>query len=121
MERENIVKDKSFKFAVRIYKLSKFLIEKKEFSLSDQILRSGTSIAANIVEADSGQSDKDFLAKLNISFKEAKEAEFWLKLIFEVNLIEESLYNSLSFDLSEIIKILVKSRQTMFKKKSLKN
>jgi four helix bundle protein len=76
MKKENIILEKSFKFAVRIYKLSKYLKDMKEFSLADQLLKAGTSISANVFESTTGQSKNDFISKISISLKEAKETEF---------------------------------------------
>ena len=82
MKTNNIIQDKSFAFAVRIVKLYKFLCdEKKEFVLSKQLLRCGTSIGANIEEAIGGHSEKDFFAKLTISYKEARETKYWINLL----------------------------------------
>jgi four helix bundle protein len=81
MEKKNIIKDKSFVFAVEIVYLCKILTEKKEFELSKQLLRSGTSIGANIREAEHAQSKADFIHKLSISLKEANETEYWLDLL----------------------------------------
>ena len=81
--KENIVQQKSFAFAIRIVELYKYLqSEKKEFVLSKQVLRSGTSIGANIEESIGGASEKDFLHKLTISYKEARETIYWLKLLY---------------------------------------
>ena len=80
--KDNVVKDKSLEFAVRIVNLYKFLVnEQKEFVMSKQILRSGTSIGANIREAEQAQSRADFINKLNIALKEANETEYWLGII----------------------------------------
>jgi len=82
LSRENILKDKSYKFALRIVNLYKYLAEnKKEFVLSKQILRSGTSVGANIAEASQAQSKLDFVHKLSISLKEASETEYWINLL----------------------------------------
>jgi four helix bundle protein len=103
----NIVYLKSFKFAVRIVELYKQLsIEKKEYVLSKQLLRSGTSIGANIREAVEGQSRKDFIAKMSISLKEARETEYWLELLKETKYLEEEISESFLNDLTEIIKLL---------------
>lgn len=111
--KENLVKDKSFSFAVRIVNLYKYLtIEQKEFVLSKQILRSGTSIGANIEEADSGQSKKDFIAKMSISLKEAKETHYWLRLLSECNYLEKNMYESMIKDCNEIIVLLTRILQT---------
>ena len=86
--QDNIILNKSFKFAVRIVKLYRFLTaEQKEYVLSKQILRSGTSIGANVNEAVEGFSNKDFQFKLNIALKEARETEYWLKLLHETEYI----------------------------------
>ncbi|MDR1720708.1 MAG: four helix bundle protein [Dysgonamonadaceae bacterium] len=82
--KENIIKIKSFAFALRIVKIYKFLTEKqKEFILSKQVVRSGTSIGANVEEACSGQSKTDFIATMHISLKEAKETHYWLRLLYQ--------------------------------------
>ncbi|NVN96254.1 MAG: four helix bundle protein [Bacteroidetes bacterium] len=107
--KENIIKEKSYSFAVRIVKLNKYLIkEHKEYVLSKQILKSGTSVGANIEEANSGQSKKDFIAKLSISLKEAKETHYWLRLLFDCEYIDKAIFDSLLFDCNEIIIILTK-------------
>ncbi len=82
MKKDNIIQTKSYNFAVRIIKLYKHLSqEKKEFVLSKQLLRSGTSTGANIEEAIGGQSRKDFFAKLTIAYKEARESHYWIRLL----------------------------------------
>jgi len=107
--KENIIQQKSFRFAVRIINLYKFLTnEKKEFVLSKQILRSGTSIGANIEESIGGQSEKDFLAKLSISYKEARETIYWLKLLKETEYISKIEFESIHKEAEEICKILAK-------------
>lgn len=104
---ENLIVDKSFKFAIRIINLYKYLCEeKKEFVLSKQLLRSGTSIGANIKEAIQGQSKKDFLSKMNISLKEASETEYWIELLIATNYLNERDGNSILEDCVEIKKIL---------------
>ena len=106
--KSNIVAEKSKVFALRIIKLYKYLCaEKSEYVLSKQVLRSGTSIGANIREALRGQSKPDFYAKLNISLKEADETAYWLELLFESNYIDEQSYNSIYEDCQELIKLLV--------------
>ena len=107
MKTENIIKDKSFEFAKQIIRLYLFLKEtKKIYAIADQILRSGTSIGANIEEADAAQTKKDFYAKLSISYKEAFETRYWLKLIRDARLAAINEINPLLADLEEIIKIL---------------
>ena len=107
MEKENTVKFKSRQFAIDIIYLYKDLVEnKKEFVLSKQILRSGTSIGANIVEAEAGISKKDFLAKMYISFKECCETEFWLDIMHETDYIDDKTFNNLMPKCSELNKML---------------
>ncbi|MFN8234753.1 MAG: four helix bundle protein [Bacteroidia bacterium] len=112
--KENIIQQKSFAFAIRMVELFKYLQnEKKEFVLSKQILRSGTSIGANIEESIGGASDKDFLHKLTISYKEARETIYWLKLLHDTQYISEKEFNSLHNDAEEICKILAKIQITL--------
>ena len=109
MAKYNILQDKSFAFAVRIVNLYKFLCEdKKEFVLSKQILRSGTSIGANVEEGIGGQSDKDFLAKLSISYKETRETIYWLKLLFATDYLNKEQFDNILQDAEELGKILAK-------------
>ncbi len=111
--KENVIKTKSFDFAVRIVNLNKYLItEQKEFVLSKQLLRSGTSIGANIEEADSGQSKKDFIAKMSISLKEAKETHYWLRLLAKTGYMDEKMFDSMIADCDEVILILTRILQT---------
>lgn len=111
--KENPLKDKSYKFALRIVKLYKHLIEeKKEFVLSKQVLRSGTSIGANIAEGNQAQSKSDFIHKLSISHKEAFETEYWLCLLQDSEYITEKQAESLINDCQEIQKILTSSIKT---------
>ena len=105
--KDNIILDKSFDFAVRIVNLNKHLCKTKmAFRLSDQLLRSGTSIAANIHEAVNGQSKKDFLAKMYIAYKEATETEYWIKLLTKTDYLSEKESESILADCIEIKKIL---------------
>ena len=108
MERKpNVVADKSKAFALRIVMLYRFLVEKeKEFVLSKQILKSGTSIGANIRESKNAQSLLDFISKLSISLKEADETAYWLELLYESGYIDQTLFDSLYADLSELIALL---------------
>ncbi|NOR73624.1 MAG: four helix bundle protein [Draconibacterium sp.] len=105
--KENIILKKTYSFALRIIKLYKYLAdEKKEYTLSKQILRSGTSIGANAEEAAGSISKKDFRAKFFIAYKEARETHYWLRLLKDSDFIEPSLANSLLADADEILKIL---------------
>lgn len=113
MKNENIIVDKSKAFALRIIKLYKFLCEEKhEYILSKQVLRSGTSIGANLKEGIRGQSKADFYAKLNIALKEASETEYWLELLHESDYIDDKSFNDIYSDCQEIIKILVSITKT---------
>ena len=107
-DSENILLVKSKSFAIRIIRLYQFLsLEKKEFVLSKQLLRSGTSIGANAKEASRGQSRADFASKISVSLKEASESEYWLDLLYETEYISREEYTSLQQGLSEIIRILM--------------
>lgn len=106
--RENIIVDKSEDFAVRIVKLYKLLqMERKEFIMSKQLIRCGTSIGANIAEAQEAQSDTDFIAKLYISLKECSETRYWLKLLCRTEYLSENEYSSIQNDASELNALLV--------------
>ena len=103
----NVIVEKSLDFAVRIVNLYKFLRrEHHEYVMSKQILRSGTSIGANVSEAERGQSRADFTAKMNIALKEANETQYWLKLLYRTDFISRSQYDSLYKDVDELLKIL---------------
>ena len=110
MKKENIVKDKSLNFAIRIVNLYKYLVaEKRETVMSKQLLRCGTSIGANLHECINAQSKPDFISKLQIALKEANETEYWLELFFESEIIDQQMYDSLHSDLNELISLLVSS------------
>lgn len=117
---ENVVEVKSEEFALRIVKLYQYLTEtapKKEFVLSKQLLRSGTSIGANVAEAECGVSVDDFRAKMYIAFKECSESIYWLKLLFKSGYLDEDQFNSLMSDCSELQKILSSITKTSREKK----
>ena len=104
---ENAIRDKSKAFAIRIVKLYQYLSgTKREYILSKQLLRSGTSIGANVYEALHGQSKADFIAKLSISLKEASETGYWLEILSETGYIESREYESMKTDCDELMKIL---------------
>lgn len=105
MKKENVIQSKSFDFALGIIKLYKNFIEKKEFVISKQLLRSGTSIGANIEEALAGFSKKDFLYKMSLSSKEARETRYWLRLLKQSQLTNIDL-DSYLHDIDQIINIL---------------
>ena len=105
--RDNIILDKSFEFAIRVVKLYKYLCsEKKEYVLSKQLLRSGTSIGANINEAQAGQSKADFIAKMSISSKESRESKYWIELLIKTEYlnIDDKHTKSLQNEIEEIVK-----------------
>jgi four helix bundle protein len=106
--KENVIELKSFQFAIRIVNLYKHLTGKKEYVLSKQILRSGTSVGANIKEAICGFSKADFRAKMSIAHKEINETEYWLRLLYETKYINDKEFNSLFEDAREINRILSK-------------
>ena len=114
MRSDNIIQQKSFAFAIRIVNIYKYLTaEKKEFVLSKQLLRSGTSIGANVEESIGGQSEKDFLSKLSIAYKEAREAMYWLKLLQATDYLNQEQSESLLADATELCKILGSIQKTM--------
>ena len=111
--KENVLKIKSYNFAIRIVKLSQFLqAERKEFVLSKQILRSGTSIGALVREAEYGQSKTDFIHKLTISLKEANETEYWINILKDTDYISNEIYQSLVDDCNELLRLLITSIKT---------
>jgi four helix bundle protein len=106
--KKNIIKDKTFEFALRIINVYKYLLFKSEYVLSKQLLRSGTSIGANVVEAQDGISKKDFRNKMSIALKEARETKYWLDLLIKSNFLKKERANELMNLLEEIISILVR-------------
>lgn len=108
MAKENFIKDKSFQFAIDIVTLYKYLVdEKREFVMSRQLLKSGTSIGANVREAEFAQSKADFINKMSISLKEANETDYWLELLFKTNFIDEITFEKYKIKSSEILRLLV--------------
>lgn len=107
MKEKNVIVDKSYDFAVRIVKLYSYLSKNKsEYVLSKQILKAGTSIGANVVEAQDAQSRNDFISKLNIALKECSETMYWLKLLNDTKYIDDKMFESLYCDCNEIHKML---------------
>lgn len=114
---DNAIVDKSKFFAIRIVGAYKYLTsEKNEYVLSKQLLRSGTSIGANVKEAIRGQSKPDFYSKLNIALKEASETEYWLEILYETEYIDKKLFDSINSDCQELIKLLVSITKTQKQK-----
>ena len=112
--KQSILKNKSKLFAIRIIRLYKYLCEeKKEYILSKQLLRSGTSTGANIAESFYGQSEADFVAKLSISQKETSEAIYWLELLHESDYLKNNEYVSVYNDAEELMKLLTSSIKTV--------
>ena len=109
----NIIVVKSKAFAIRIINMYKYLTRtKNEHIMSKQLLKSGTSIGANIKEGIRGQSKSDFYSKLNIALKEASETEYWLEILFETDYIDKKMFDSVYADCQELIKILVSITKT---------
>ena len=103
---DNLVANKSFSFALSTIKIYKYLSNKNEYILSKQLLRSGTSVGANIREAIDGQSKRDFLSKMNISLKEAKETEYWIELLIESEYLSRTEHLYYLNDCKELCRIL---------------
>lgn len=122
--KESIIKNKSFEFALKIIDLYKLMKEQKEFVLSKQILRSGTSVGANVEEALAGQTKKKFAFQMSIASKEARETLYWLKLIEYAKIINMSSLSELKIENESIIKILtsiVKTTQANIKTNKTRN
>lgn len=111
--KENIIQQKSYTFAIKIIELYKYLTgTKKEFVLSKQLLRSGTSIGANVEEALGGQSRKDFIAKISIAYKETRETKYWLSLLREAKYMTQKELDPLFESCEEILRIIGKIQKT---------
>ena len=104
---DKAIQDKSFQFAVRIVNLYKFMrTGNQEYVLSKQLLRCGTSIGANIAEAQQAQSKADFISKMSIALKEANETDYWLRLLYATQFLPEKAYSSILSDCNELQKLL---------------
>ena len=111
--KKNILKDKSFLFAVRIVNLYKFLKNQHgEYIISQQLIRSCTSVGAIVREAEHAESLKDFIHKLSIGLKEANESKYWLDLLFATEFINKKMFESLNIDCEELLKLLTASVKT---------
>jgi four helix bundle protein len=122
MKEDNVVLEKSYALALRMVKLYKYLTEeKREFVLSKQRLRCGTSIGANIEEAVGAQSEKDFLSKISIGYKEARETKYWLRLLNDSGYLEQEQAQSLFQDIEEMLKMLGSIQKTMKQKLNIRN
>lgn len=114
MKKDNVVQIKSYAFAVRIVKVFNYLSEqRKEYVLSKQLLRCGTSIGANIEEAIVGQSEKDFFAKLTISYKEARETHYWIRLLKDTDYLSVEEADNLLKDVDELLRIIGSIQKTL--------
>ncbi len=114
MKKGNVIQDKSYAFALRVVKLYQFLAnDKKEFVLSKQVLRSGTSIGANIEEAIGGQSGKDFQSKMAIAYKEARETHYWIRLLRDSGYLTDNDAETILSDCEELMKIPGSIQKTM--------
>ncbi len=115
--KESIIRNKSYEFAVKIVRLVHTLCDsKREFVLSKQLLRCGTSIGANVEESIGSISEKEFTAKLQIAFKEALETRFWLRLLHDTDYIESPVFHSIYADCDELIRILSSITKSMREK-----
>jgi len=110
--KTNVMQDKAFDFSVRIVRLGKFLESRKEYTISTQVIRSGTSVGANIEEAVGGLSKKEFLAKITIAYKEARETMYWLKLLMKTGMLDEKLSQSLISDCDELVRMIGSAQKT---------
>ena len=122
MEKDNILQKKSYKFAIRVVKLSQYLVDKKkEYILSKQILRAGTSVGALVSESKFAQSRADFINKLMVALKEANETQYWINLLYDTHYITTDMYKSLYADIDELISLLVAITKTIKNKGISKN
>lgn len=111
VDKDNILLDRSFAFAVRVVKLRKFLLYEvpfKEYDISKQLVRSASSVGANVEEAQGAQSDSDFLSKMSIAYKEARESRYWVRLLSATDYLSPEAANSLLSDIDELCRILSK-------------
>ena len=114
MKSGNVIQDKSYLFALKVVKLYKLLIEeKKEFILSKQLLRSGTSIGALVEEAIGAQTDKDFYSKITVAYKEARETQYWIRLMQDSDLLDKAISKELLNDVDELQKIICSIQKTV--------
>jgi four helix bundle protein len=123
-EKHNVLKEKSFTLAIRIVKLHRYLVkEKNEWTLSKQLLKSGTNPGAMVREAQNAESDADFIHKLGIAQKEADETMYWLELLHKAEILSDAEFNSIHNDASEILKltksIILSKKANILKNKTL--
>jgi four helix bundle protein len=114
LNQKDILKEKSFAFSLRIVRLYRYLVEKhREYILSKQLLRSGTTIGAMVREAKFAHSKADFLNKLTVALKEANETDYWLDLLYQSDYLDEKMYRSIQPDIDALLKLLVASTKTI--------
>lgn len=111
--KRNVLLEKSMDFSIKMVKVYQNLCAKREYVLSKQVLRSATSIGANVREAKRGQSKPDFLSKLSIALKEADETEYWLELLNKTNYIDDSIFDEVYSDCEELVKLLTAITKTL--------
>lgn len=117
MKKDNVIQQKSYAFALRAVRVYQYLVkDKKEYVLCKQLLRSGTSIGANVEEAIGAQSEKDFYSKLTVAYKEARESHYWIRILTDTNFLNKEESQSLLFDIEEIMKIIGSIQKTMKEK-----
>lgn len=112
----NVIREKAMNFSVRMYHLNDYLMEKRKYSIADQVFRSGVSIGANIAEAVRAESNSDFVHKYAIAMKEAEETLYWLELAHRVELLDDKLFESLYADCEELIKLGTSITMAMLRK-----
>jgi four helix bundle protein len=112
----NVIREKAMNFSVRMFHLNDYLIEKRKYSIADQVFRSGVSIGANIAEAVRAESNSDFVHKYAIAMKEAEETLYWLELAHRVELLDDKLFESLYADCEELIKLGTSITMAMLRK-----
>jgi len=110
--RENVLKVKSYAFALRVVKLYRYLQTKNEYVLSKQVLRSGTAIGALVSESEFGHSKADFVSKLSIALKEANETRYWISLLKDSDYIDAKMFKSIEPDIEELLRLLISSIKT---------
>jgi len=116
MRENNVVQQKSFQFALKSIRLYQLLKDKNEFAISKQLLKSGTSVGANIEEALGAQSTRDFLAKISIAYKEARETHYWLKLLVESKMLELNQIDDTLDRCDELLRLIGSIQKTLKKK-----
>ena len=115
---KSIIREKSYLFAIKIIKIYRILNQKGEYVLARQLLRSGTSIGANVEEALGAQSKKDFIAKMSIAHKEARETNYWIRLLRDTNILDKNISYELLMDCNELIRIISSILLTLKEKNS---